>query len=189
MGESGGWYRFLSGHSSGAGHGVEGIEYPNWEYGGSVNASSHNEYLGVDMSKTGTGHIGYMSSGVHTTTAYCTGCHGNFHVQDTTSTGESPWIRHPSGVALPSTGEYSGYIVYDPNVPVARPDLNDFTPEEVRPGTDMVMCLSCHKPHGSPYDDLLRWDYSDMQAGTSGDINTGCFACHRNKDTGDLGSP
>lgn len=180
VGESGGWYRFLSGHLSGGGQGVEGVEAPDWELNAS--STSHNEYLGLDMSKTSGGHM--STSGANTTTAYCTGCHGHFHQQDTTSTGESPWLRHPSDAVLPPAGEYAGYDEYDPNAPVARPSLPVASPGTVTPGTDMVMCLSCHRPHGSPYDDLLRWNYQAMQAGTSGDINTGCFACHRDKDTG-----
>ncbi|MBW1677886.1 MAG: cytochrome c3 family protein [Deltaproteobacteria bacterium] len=179
VGETGGWYRFLSGHLVAEGHGVEGIEDPTWQF--VYNANEHNEYLGLDMDKTGTGHMDKLA---HTTTGYCTGCHGNFHIQDTTQIGASPWIRHPSDAVLPTTGEYAGYTQYDPLSPVARPSLPVAEPADVTPGVDMVMCLSCHRPHGSPYDDLLRWNYQDMQAGTSGDINTGCFACHRNKDTG-----
>ena len=52
---------------------------------------------------------------------------------------------------------------------------------------DIVTCLSCHRAHGSAYADLLRWDYTDMQAGSGGDgvnkfANKGCFACHTTKD-------
>ena len=67
---------------------------------------------------------------------------------------------------------------YNPLVPVARPSLATVS-NTVAPGTDMVMCLSCHVAHGSPYDDLLRWDYALMEAGSS---NTGgCFVCHAGK--------
>lgn len=179
VGETGGWYRFLSGHAFlGPGKGVEGVEAPDWEL--NANAGSHNEYLGVDMAKTGTGH---MSGSTHTTTAYCTGCHGNFHIQDTTATGESPWIRHPSDAVLPSDAdkEYKDYTIYNPQAPVARPSLPVADPAVVEPGADMVMCLSCHRPHGSPYDDLLRWDYDQMVAGDN-TKSGGCFVCHTTKN-------
>lgn len=48
---------------------------------------------------------------------------------------------------------------------------------------DIVTCLSCHRAHGSPYADLLRWDYTKMEAGVGGGFaNKGCFACHTSKD-------
>ncbi|MCK4488054.1 MAG: hypothetical protein KAU38_15015, partial [Desulfobacterales bacterium] len=46
----------------------------------------------------------------------------------------------------------------------------------------IVMCLSCHRAHGTPNNDLLRWAYT-MDAG-SGTDNGGCFICHTTK--GDL---
>ena len=74
---------------------------------------------------------------------------------------------------------------YNPVSPVARPGgfaWASGTPSgEVAPGTDMVMCLSCHRPHGSRYADLLRWDYSAMDAGGGGS-DVGCFYCHTTKN-------
>ncbi len=47
----------------------------------------------------------------------------------------------------------------------------------------IVTCLSCHRAHGSPYADLLRWDYDTMIAGNAGDATgKGCFVCHTTKD-------
>jgi len=51
----------------------------------------------------------------------------------------------------------------------------------VTPGTDRVMCLSCHRAHGSPYLDMLRWDYNTMIAADS-TKSGGCFICHTNKN-------
>jgi predicted CXXCH cytochrome family protein len=183
-----GYYRFLSGHATSNDHGVCGIEDSDWQ--ATHSAGDHNEYLGVSGKNENGGPIygAFLDLG-HTMTAFCCGCHGNFHVEQ--SSGE--WIRHPSDAVIPNTGEYAdafgadgtGTGFYDPNVPVARPILTDWEAPSagVTLGTDMVMCLSCHRPHGSPYDDLLRWDYGDMLAG-GGSNTTGCFACHTKKDTG-----
>jgi predicted CXXCH cytochrome family protein len=188
-----GYYRFLSGHFTGEGYGVCGIEDSDWQANSSP--GNHNEYLGFsgeDKVKESVGSIYLAFSELgHTMTAFCCGCHGKFHQEQNTSGG---WIRHPSDAGIPATGEYQYAFgstgggapgIYDPLVPVARVTLTSVTGTVTIGGTspDMVMCLSCHRPHGSPYDDLLRWDYGDMLAG-GGSNTTGCFACHTKKDTG-----
>lgn len=194
--EKQGWYRFLSKHtfddSRSSSIGVEGIEHVRWNYG--ATASSHNEYLG----KNQNGGYGFGGNLGNTTTAFCTGCHGNFHTDQRNGEEEdtNPWIRHPSDAVIPHSGEYAqafgangtgGTGTYDPNVPVARPSLDGWTESSniVTPGTDMVMCLSCHVAHGSPYPDMLRWDYATMIAGgeEGKPKNTdGCFKCHTEKN-------
>lgn len=178
------WYRFLSGHNTGGGKGVEGIEDSDWQY--TRSSTDHNEYLGVEGFKSTAG--GFTGAGGNTTTAFCTGCHGNFHKQDTVAAGASPWIRHPSDAVIPIDGEYGDMLtVYNPDLPVARDAatlasfVDDSPNPDVTPGTDMVMCLSCHVAHGSPYPDMLRWDYSTTIAG-GGSSTVGCFACHTTKD-------
>jgi predicted CXXCH cytochrome family protein len=174
------WYRFLAGHTGDAPNdtGVKGIEQERWNY--NADANEHNEYLGV--SGEGGGGIGITGRG--NMSAYCAGCHGDFHLDQTEG---ALWIRHPSDFVIPDSGEYQ-YIstTYNPMVPVARSEafltgLGDTPDSTVAAGRDMVMCLSCHVSHGSPYDDLLRWDYSTMVAG-GGDNTTGCFVCHTQKD-------
>ena len=179
-GASGGYYRFLSGHMSGGGAGVEGIEDSDWEE--TKGSTDHNEYLG---NETQLDTAVSMSNMGNTMTAYCCGCHGNFHIENEMANGSGAWIRHPSDAVIPATGEYAGYISYDPQVPVARPNFTGYTgaSDLVTPGQDMVMCLSCHRPHGSPYSDMLRWDYTMMDAGTTGmGAGQGCFVCHSEKD-------
>jgi hypothetical protein len=173
-----GWYRFLSGHLSGNGEGVEGIEDEDWQKTSS--ATDHNEYLGKISDKTTPAFLGDSDS--HTTTGFCNGCHGNFHVQDDTSVGASPWLRHPADFTLPTSGEYAAYTTYDPLVPVARPSGFNWAggPSSTVSGTngDMVMCLSCHRAHGSPYFKILRWDYKGWPG--NGGTN-GCSICHTTK--------
>ena len=175
--EANGYFRFLASHNP-TGSGVEGIEDNDWHYTNS--ATDHNEYLGYVGTHT-AGNGGFATLG-NTMTAYCTGCHGNFHLQQD---GDANWIRHPSDAVIPNSGEYSVYTTYNPIAPPARPDLSGYTGPTgtVAPGTDLVMCLSCHRAHGGPYDDLLRWDYGEMVAGgASGSPGTGCFVCHTLKD-------
>ena len=162
-------YRFLRGHNENTY--VIGKEDPDWEVDASQ--TKHNEYKGDPNASS-------LSSD-HNISAYCKGCHTDFHDQESNAT----WIRHPSDAVLPDEGEYASYTVYNPIVPVARPE-DDYTEDSgvVRPGKDMVMCLSCHRPHGSPYPDILRWDYDIMIAG-GGDgyaDGEGCFVCHTDKD-------
>jgi predicted CXXCH cytochrome family protein len=179
--DSDGYYRFLSGHTASAeDKGVSGIEDDDWQY--TKDSLDHNEYLGNPGDKTSVGNLSNLGN---TMTGFCSGCHGIFHKQQDIN---GSWIRHPSDAVIPNSGEYgdafgaagSGTGTYNPDIPVARETLASVS-SQVTIGSDMVMCLSCHVPHGSPYDDLLRWDYSTMQAG-SGSNTDGCFACHTAKD-------
>ncbi len=71
---------------------------------------------------------------------------------------------------MPLEQRGSGTGSYNPLVPVARLDLAGGVSDSVTLGTDMVMCLSCHSAHGSPYSASLRWDPADRSGG--------CVTCH-----------
>ncbi|MBW2644913.1 MAG: hypothetical protein JRE23_01815 [Deltaproteobacteria bacterium] len=179
-----GYYRFLKGHQSADDRGVSGIEDNDWQY--TRSSTDHNEYLGKQNALKSKGGLGNLDN---TMTGYCCGCHGDFHGQNEKDDGSGNWIRHPSDAVIPSQVEYAnafgaagtGEGTYNPLVPVARPSLS-VVKGTVALGTDLVMCLSCHRPHGSPYSDMLRWDYENMIAGGGGADGTGCFVCHTNKD-------
>jgi predicted CXXCH cytochrome family protein len=147
-------------------NGVEGYEDGDWQ--ATSDANDHNEYLGWVGDHEY--HAGFYNLG-HTMTAFCCGCHGNFHIQQS----EGNWIKHASDARLCPNGldgcETAGYTGYDSQEPVARPSLDGWTQpsETLAPETDLVMCLSCHRPYGSPYPKMLRWDLR------------GCFNCHTNK--------
>jgi len=171
-GDTDGFFRFLTGHQDGSGHGVCGIEDTDWR---STSETDHSEYLGreVDLNDTGSLRVGLTNDpDNHTMTFFCSGCHGNIHKSSDSANG-GDWIRHPAGAVLPSGGEFDDYTTFDPDTPVARPDP-DFTDwtgpsSTVTPGTDLVNCLSCHRAHGSPYPKMLRWDLN------------GCKKCHTSK--------
>lgn len=166
-----GWYRFLSGHDTGEGLGAEGYEDGDWQHTSS--SSDHNEYRG----EVNDGGAGFVDCGP-TTTAFCTGCHPVFHSDQ--GGIASPFLRHPSDLIIPNSGEYATAfnLQYDPFVPVARPSVPSAPDPNVDPGTDMVMCLSCHRAHGSPYDALLRWDYKNTTLSVA---FYGCGQCHTSK--------
>jgi predicted CXXCH cytochrome family protein len=169
-------YRFLAG--------IKGLENDGWNW--AETASTHNEYYGTNYTADRSAGANYGTK--DTISFLCAECHGVFHgTIDGDSTSGSPWVRHPTDIMLPNSGEYADYNpdnanVYSVEAPVARPTVPASSSDSVTPGTDaIVMCLSCHRAHGSPQNDLLRWDYSSIQAGT-GTTDNGCFVCHTTKN-------
>ena len=121
-----------------------------------------------------------------TISGYCATCHSQFHSLQSDGIGDtidSPFIRHPTDVSLPATGEYADYTEYNLNAPVGRLTVPAVSSSVVTPGSDAVTCLSCHVAHASNYPDMLRWDYTTMITGDAGTAaGTGCFVCHTSKD-------
>ena len=177
-------YRFLLG--------VKGLENTTdkWQ---NKNANSHNEYYGAtapmiidasggDCTNCHAGGIAQPSN--HTISGFCATCHGQFHAQASVGYGSSAFIRHPTDVSLPASGEYTAYTAYSTQAPVARTTVPDSPSSTVNPlgnTDDIVMCLSCHSAHAAPYADMLRWDYSSMMAGDPSKSG-GCFTCHTQKN-------
>jgi len=181
-------YRFLKG--------VKGAEHAAWNDG--ATPSSHNEYKGATDGVEGSA----TTPGGGTINGLCAECHGNFHGpravdSDITDTGTgSPWLRHPTDIVLPNSGEYQYYnggagsgaaADYSLDAPVARAntlsDANYPTAKgTVTPGSNdaIVMCLSCHMAHASANADILRWNYEDIQVGTGGNVK--CYICHTTKN-------
>ncbi|MFO7761908.1 MAG: cytochrome c3 family protein [Desulfobia sp.] len=173
--------------------GITGVEDSDWEF--NATASDHNQYYGVDRTSDAT----LASTGDEEATTisyYCAECHGNYH----SGTGDlgaddaefgSAWLRHPTDFDMGSaTGtEYADYggasNTYQLRTPVAsdQTDNPGVVQSTVFDGTDdaIVTCISCHRAHGSPHADLLRWDYGTCEAGTD-NADCGCFDCHTTKD-------
>ena len=161
-------YRFLK--NTDRVKGVLGLEDDEWNQHKS--SQKHNEYSpSIDV--------------------FCASCHGNFHGKQNTGK-KSPWFRHPTGDVLPKSGEYASYNpgvtplserpdvrVYNPDAPVSREKVPKSPSDEVTPGIDKVMCLSCHVAHSSPYESILKWDYDSIITGEEG--KGGCFICHTEK--------
>lgn len=169
-------YRFLKG--------VKGAEETNW-----LNSSStvHNEYIGTttggvseDSTISSPGAAGAISG-------LCAECHGNFHGGSVDIGGPTgtPWLRHPTDITLPSSGEYTSYTAYSVTAPVARTTIADGTTtpsSTVTPSgntNDIVMCLSCHRAHASANFKMTIWDYKSATLATA---LTGCNVCHTSKN-------
>jgi len=173
-------YRFLNG--------VKGYENTSGSYKWqNFDKDNHNEYFGDDTPMSFTDcNICHTPQGVqptnHTISGFCGTCHREFHtVQGIGGDTSSPFQRHPTDVVLPGSGEYADYNgtgnPYSIQAPVARTTVPNSIGNTVTPGTDAVMCLSCHMAHASNYSDMLRWDYSTIQLGGAG----GCLLCHTSK--------
>ncbi len=149
--------------------GVLGLEDQDWGQNSSL--KKHNEYS-PSMDN------------------FCANCHSSYYRKD--KIGKmSPWFRHPAGVILPKRDEYMNYNpdvppppdmpgarMYNPDAPVAREIVPEAPSEVVKPGTDIVFCLSCHVAHASPNESMLRWDYDAIALG---EVGGGCLICHTEK--------
>ncbi len=164
--------------------GVKGLEDPAFEFRPDA-ALHHNKYYGVDR--------GSETDSPGTISSLCAQCHGNFH----NGTGQvaagsfvSPWLRHPTDFDMgrvTAGREFAAYNggtgidnPYSVVAPVATASTSDTLNSTVFSTTDdaIVMCLSCHRAHGSPFDAGLRWNY---KAWPGGGYN-GCAVCHTSKD-------
>ncbi len=115
----------------------------------------------------------------------CGKCHSAFHGDDSNSDiyTSNAWIRHPTDTIIPTTAADGWEIQY--GVTATEYTAEDWrynpvgTQGAAAPGVDnkYVTCLSCHRAHGSEYNDILRFDYSAQEA-SSATVDTGCLGCH-----------
>ena len=126
------------------------------------------EGVGDPQYEYGEGHNIYKSGD-----QYCSACHAGFCGTDNQKS-EGSWIRHPTNTLVPMEGQYETYV-YRKDIPVGYPD-----PSSPDRASAHVMCISCHRPHGTPNPYLLRWDYKALGP-RDGKNDNGCFACHRQK--------
>lgn len=163
---------------------IKGGESVDWEENPSP--TSHNVYYGDARSG--------LTNPTDTISALCAQCHGKFHtavdIVDTDATSmSSPWVRHPTDIDMRHTDyddtEYAAYS-YSFQAPAALSSLPDTLDGSSYDDEAIVTCISCHRAHGSEFDDLLRWSYAGMIAGPAGTTGQatgeGCFICHTAKD-------
>jgi hypothetical protein len=175
-------YRFLNG--------IKGLEDQQYEFlpGSGLAGGHHNKYFGQDRSNENDTAEGTISS-------LCAQCHGDFHNGSGNITdglmGAGVWLRHPTDYDMGNTDAGSEYRSYGDSggggtneysvvSPLATANTSDVLNSTVFTETDdtIVMCLSCHRAHGTPYDAILRWDYKSWPGGGF----NGCAVCHTSKD-------
>ena len=126
---------------------------------------------------TGDQHNVYSSSTTEGINKLCANCHSDFHgLANTNSAGDltGDWIRHPTDNNIPAG--WNAVVDYRDN-PFAFASLTGKTATGTYTNSGaQVACISCHRAHGTPYDDILRWDYSTQVAG--GGLVAGCLGCH-----------
>jgi len=178
-------YRFLDG--------IKGVEDPDREF--SVSAADHNQYHGD--ARTSAEIAADVPADATTISALCGQCHGDFHSNNGGiaygNDISNSWLRHPTDIDMNHAGigpEYADYggagtNAYVPEAPVASIVTDDTVLPDVLDvaGDAIVTCISCHRAHGSPYADLMRWDYPTVNSAGGGASSAGCFQCHTTKDT------
>jgi hypothetical protein len=150
--------------------------------------------------------------------SFCAACHGDFHGgqgENARAQAGDAWARHPSNLELGRSSRYSvaaytGQVInaqgtspnpagYDWKYPLVKAD-GDFTlrpdlsaagaPGTVR-GEDRIMCLTCHRAHAAPYENMTRWEtrahsfIADGERDFTGEPSQGdnpaygCGKCHQ----------
>lgn len=168
-----GWkagYRYLQFYDGSTSTAIQGKGSSNWELGGAT-AVNHNVYFAMN---------GTSGSSNDSINALCSLCHGDFHGADDVKSGTT-WIRHPTENLL---SDAAGWTMANVTVDYENNPFS-FNGAEYAAATTgtaytttgaRVACISCHRAHGTPYSDILRWDYATMLAGGAG--TTGCLGCH-----------
>ncbi|MFH0810267.1 MAG: cytochrome c3 family protein [Pseudomonadota bacterium] len=115
----------------------------------------------------------------HSISAFCAGCHavGNENLR-----AGGKWVRHPADVVIPAEtfndipGDKVGVLRVARDKDTAYFKGIKVGSGAITAGEDLVMCLTCHRAHGSKYPYMLRWEYRpDVdQADTGGS----CISCH-----------
>lgn len=170
-----------SGHHSGGG------EYRLLSYGSTdvvLDGADSGNFGVLDKAVSG-----YESTSMN---AFCAECHGGFHGTDQyDAAAGTPWLRHPTDWSLTEADAGSTSTDYTANYGDGTDVVGAGTLAAAIPlgddGTnaDDLMCISCHRPHGSANDDMLRFAYNNGDAGdnVAGDATEsfGCETCHGSK--------
>ncbi|MFH0809708.1 MAG: cytochrome c3 family protein, partial [Pseudomonadota bacterium] len=167
------------------------IGYEDSDYEETSSKDDHNEYQGYYNWLSTEDVIGRLKT-THSITDFCSGCHrtaeGDVYWDDSSSPptlrrktmfwSASLHLKHPADVRVyPSLDQTD----YNPLVPVARNwDLTRRTSStNYYTSYDLVMCLTCHRAHGSKYPHMLRWEYSEDKDQAKKSSTTGsCRFCH-----------
>ena len=121
---------------------------------------------------------------------WCADCHDGL-AQNSTGSSPAHFKAHPSGVQIGGysshvdtsnwqsglPGETTGFGTDIGDSTAGIPRLRYGSPtgsNTVAGSSDTMLCLSCHKAHGSKYKYSLVWPYNE----TGADMLSGCQQCH-----------
>jgi hypothetical protein len=140
---------------------------------------------GATVTNGTRGEVVYNASDMN---LLCQNCHPQFHQDydpavvngnpgNQRSATAGTWVRHPTDIKVENTA--TGLSIVPIN---AGTDNDTIVVGTNGVDTDIIMCLSCHLPHGGRYNDLLAFNYggSGSYAG-DGDAtggSQGCETCH-----------
>lgn len=113
---------------------------------------------------------------------FCAGCHGMFHTaanQDGTTLNDGVWVRHPTDVSVDDQQALGATQTPSLQEGSARTYNDEVVVGTSAAGTDTIMCLSCHVPHGGPNDNLLSFAYNATTNAAGDNVrSSGCETCH-----------
>ncbi|MBU2537792.1 MAG: hypothetical protein KKH22_05090 [Proteobacteria bacterium] len=173
-------YRFLSG--------IQGMEDNSFEL--QPTPSKHNKYYGKNR-------VSETDLAAGTISSHCARCHGNFHNGSgkiaSGTFGAGVWLRHPVDFDMSRAISSTEYVTYNNGIGTGNPysvispvataststSVNTTVDISTSANNGIVMCLSCHRAHGTPYDGILRWNYKRWP---QADGYNGCAVCHTTKD-------
>ena len=190
-------YRFLSG--------IQGFGDSRYEY--QPTNLRHNKYWGKDRANE-TDEAILLAEDGGTISSQCARCHGDYHNGNNTiaptpiqQTGAGNnlnptgvWIRHPTDFDMSRSLSSSEYTNYNDPALTGTNNYSVIAPLAIGGASNrnttlntviyilnddaIVMCISCHRAHGTPYASSLRWNYRAWPTGGY----DGCSICHTTKD-------
>ncbi len=129
--------------------------------------NSRKTYVGGGGNETDLQHTIYKDG----MSLWCANCHTDFHSLNTNN-----FVHVEEGIGSTIAANYNAYVNTDDQVSgdqatayrglipfeAVNVDLNTADPTNYTlgpTGVDKVMCVSCHRAHATPFDDIGRWDF------------------------------
>lgn len=115
--------------------------------------------------------------------AFCATCHPNFHGAAGQGTSATLWLRHPTDLDLTDANNTNIDLAAYNTLPATGANSQATLPLGVNTAgttTRVIMCVTCHRAHGSGENDMLRFAYNDGTNNEAGDTvqSFGCETCH-----------
>jgi len=160
-------------------NGIAGYEDPDYERSVVKGTTNHNQYKGDAANVADPKTIDSFCLKCHSSASFHTSTGGAFGVSGHVSNydmGTPPPSGPPYVYGTQGLTPLGTYNVATPlgSVDVSSPKSAVTLSSPV--GDAIVVCVSCHRAHGSPYDNSLRWNYYDFPAGVNG--YDACGDCH-----------